>query len=263
MTHAKKYILFLLLLTTGCKSTNDENNDPPLGEKGIELKSYVAVYFELQDIELTVKKNIIEIYEKIDQKISYTCFDTDPEKLLRYDQYCERYNDYGYDSIVAYPSSHGQYPNKYFSDIFTGVDIISDKDFDSEHPAGTSLSDICTFYTLSPLEYIKSRYTDFDWENYVNFTEFKELFPNLITQRHNYITAGRGSIYPIKAKANDLTEDDLTLLGRGLDQGYFNDPFAVIKFDAVPETTGTHNITITITNTEERIFSDTVTFEFE
>jgi hypothetical protein len=128
------------------------------------------------------------------------------------------------------------------ADEFISVDLISDRDFDSSHPAGKSLKNIVKFHGVSPYKYIKSGYTDeFDWNNTSNIPEgFNTSHLMLFDNYH-----------PVFKLLSELTLDDFKLLGQLF---YFS-------FTVAPPL-GEHNFTLTFkTATKEFTRTRKIVFE--
>ena len=80
------------------------------------------------------------------------------EDLTLYDIICKENNDMTYNNnirqiIDGAPRNVSYYPN------FASINIVSDMDFDAEHPAGTSLNDVMWIAFRSYYDYIASNYT--------------------------------------------------------------------------------------------------------
>lgn len=108
----------------------------------------------------------------------------------------------------------------------TSLDVVSDRDFDLRHPAGTSLADVVDVTYMSYGEYVKSHYT---------------------------------GIEPKEEKTkrmSNLTEDDLFLLSAWiLNRTLVDGDLCVLTFAKVPDSREEpHNLTITLT-TSKKVFT--------
>lgn len=130
---------------------------------------------------------------------------------------------------------------------FDGIEIVSDKDFSEELPAGSSLSGIVKLCGLSPLKYLESNYNQpFDWvENQPE--DFKQD-----KWSENYDIRGSHGYYPVNNLISELDKRDLLLL----------DPhFFFLRFTEKSDVKS-HKITVTLKEGENS-FSTTVDVVFE
>ncbi len=72
-----------------------------------------------------------------------------------YDSLGMKHNDMAYNYDYSFPAPP---PNWYLSVDFKSIIITSDKDFDTNHAAGTSLNDIIQFIAYSPYPFIQRGY---------------------------------------------------------------------------------------------------------
>ncbi|MCD8103396.1 MAG: hypothetical protein LUE26_12645 [Alistipes sp.] len=218
----------------------------------MKTDSYVLFYHKLEKI------NIISHEPGIIQLCFNAASDVEYSKSKNYSIYrslCEKHNDITYDRKVkvSIPSDH----NRFMAQDFVSIEIQSDQDFDDEHPVGSSLGDITTFYSMSPYKYIQSGYQkEFDWPSF----EFNDFYVNLF-----YVssTQNRSTLYPVYEFVSDLNYEQLKILGTGEVRGITNTLFGYIKFTQYPETEMEHNITVTMTDDEGRVYESSVIVNFE
>ena len=115
------------------------------------------------------------------------------------------------------PSVTSRYPG------CASIDVISNKDFDAEHPAGTSLSDIMSVKYMSASVYIESGYTDL-----VDLNEWK--------------------VKPL----NELQPEDLALSLHNI----------FLIFDKDPDVLDTHTLRIKWTNAEGVTYTTLFSYNF-
>ena len=176
-------------------------------------ESFIA-YYLAGDIKVhTQGTNRVRLYWGFTQEYSYNSWG---EEKYVYEELCVKHNDLEYDKRVPDPKAletgDGTYRMVYWKD-FVAIDVVSDRDFDTEHLAGSSLGDIVEYGGWSYWEYIKNNYTGRE-ENYISgyvndlpedgLCLVKELFlyfnevPEAAVGEHNLtitITADDGTVY--------------------------------------------------------------------
>lgn len=227
----------------------------------LNSKSFVLGYYELESLQLYEgDKHCIKVFENTKNGLISINSNKNILEQLNFE-----HNDLTYNREVQYYMM----PNIYITPDFHSVSIISDADYNEDHLAGTSLSNITRFMSISPMRYIQSGYEDtFDWKTYTNFEEFLSFWPFLYTSNNIYhYTRGAENVYPIDSKVSELTSTDLSILGRGVHvtadkrpNGY---PLAVIKFIEEPTISKEHNFTVTFTDlTGKEYKSNSLKIEF-
>jgi hypothetical protein len=133
------------------------------------------------------------------------------------------------------------FSNRAIADEFTSIDITSDRDFDSEHPAGTSLGNLVKFYGISFWKYIENGYKFAPYDT-----------PNVPDELNNHTHNLQRGEYLVFKKLSDLEPQDMKLLSLFSTKLYFQ---------TRPSEAGTHNFTVTA-KTAEKTFSGTLKVEF-
>ena len=232
-----------MLLSTGCDVS-----------KTRLFKSYITEYSYDKNIELKItNKGNIAIYRKYTSeddhiKTASYSFKSKGEEKKRYDELCKIHNDLSYNkkrSYIVVPIWG------ICSAIdFREIDVISDKDFDSEHPAGTSLKDIVRFVSISPKKFIDSGYKEtFNWEkNEPNFFAKDSMIPTMFQpESWNY--------FPINGLLKDIGTDEMQMLPE--------DTHGILFFDKEPTAEKEHTLTVTIDIGERKKLVRTITKVFK
>jgi hypothetical protein len=145
-----------------------------------------------------------------------------------YDELCLKHNDMSYNKTFKL-NNPGELPrNEYMGLDFASIRVVSDSDFDKEHPAGTDLGDVIIYFNHSVKKFIDSGYT--------------ELAPN-----------GSPDHY-FEKKVSKLTVDDLTLLV------YYS--LGNLLFESLPTLSQTHHLTVTMTTDDGKEFSASIDIDF-
>jgi hypothetical protein len=144
-----------------------------------------------------------------------------------YLQLIDKFGDNHYNQMIPVYSNppYSVYRTAISSEILS-MDVKCDKDFDPEHPAGTSLNDIVMFRGKSPLEYIESGYD-----------------PHPINRDEGYS--------PVYKLLSELEPRDMKLLH----------PSIGIQFMEPPTNKGPYNITFCL-NMRDKSISKTFPMEF-
>ena len=232
----------------------------PIKVETVRIRSYVVEFmvptaFQMQ---LTDNNNIVLYWSNFSQRVSFR--DTGSAGRL-YNELAARYNDLSYNRITRFMV----FPmwRSYVSNGIVSIDVKSNKAFDAEHPADTSLASFVRLLSASPIRFIESGYREtFDWyNNYpVDFLRETATFHQFI----GHDGEGRRlhpNHFPISEVLSVLEPDDFRLLGIGdefpLPSGWVWF-FGFLVFDKEPDSPGTHNLTVTIRRSGGRVFSQTI-----
>ena len=196
-----KRVIFLslvaVLLCMGCDIS-----------KTILFKSYVTRYFYSENIQLRITDaGNIAIYreymsENKKVKTAIYSFKSKGEEKKIYDELCKIHNDLSYNQKRSYIAD--PLWGKCSAIDFREIDVVSDKDFDTEHPAGRSLKDIVRFVSISPKQFINSGYTaTFDWKkNEPGFFAKDPMIPSMFQSE-------TGCYFPINGLLSDIGKDEM------------------------------------------------------
>ena len=232
-----------MLLSTGCDVS-----------KTRLFKSYITEYSYNKNIELKItNKGNIAIYRKYTSeddhiKTASYSFKSKGEEKKRYDELCKIHNDLSYNkkrSYIVVPIWG------ICSAIdFKEIDVVSNKDFDAEHPAGTSLKDIVRFVSVSPKKFIDSGYKEtFNWEkNEPNFFAKDSMIPTMFQpESWNY--------FPINGLLKDIGTDEMQMLPENT--------HGILSFDKEPTAEKEHTLKVTIDIGERKKLVRTITKVFK
>ncbi|MFC2390730.1 MAG: hypothetical protein ACFNVV_02245 [Bacteroidota bacterium] len=116
---------------------------------------------------------------------------------------------------------------------FREIDIVSDKDFDAEHPAGTSLKDIVRFVSISPKKFIDSGYKEtFNWRRNKPQIFRKDSIIQIM------FLSETESYFPINGLLKDIGKDEMQMLPANT--------HGILFFDKKPTAEKEHLLTVTI-----------------
>ena len=142
------------------------------------------------------------------------------EIQARMDSICKAHGDITFtDPYIAYPISN----YKSFA-----LNIVSDKDFDAAHPAGTSLNDIVNIRFSSAETFIKSGYKDYG-----------------ITSDLQY---GSDNIYYQTESVPQFNAEKRKMIAMGF----------YLSFSSAPDADAVHNLTVSYTLETGRTVSNTI-----
>ena len=176
----------------------------------------------------------------------------------KYRDLCRKHGDVGYNRKIAYLSGRNVVYNA--SDLLS-VKVYSDRDFDAEHPAGSSLADIIRFLSCSPKEYIASGYKSlYRYDPELVSPGFRSTWgyyygrPDKETSEY----------YPVDKMLCDIVPEDLMLLGPDV---AYNPQRAHMKFfslffEKLPVVKDSHVITVEVTTDDGRVLSGNIVMDF-
>ena len=153
------------------------------------------------------------------------------ESSRLYQQYAEQLGDTAFPQTIYRdrPNSEIVAVNK-----IAGIDVICNDDFDENHKAGSSVSDILTFIGNSPVNYIKSGY---------KIHGEKETTPQTFSRAYVY--------EKIVVNAAEISEKNIQFYDYSFD----------LSFDQLPEKTGTYTFDVIVKFTE-KVLKTSVTMKF-
>jgi len=211
------------------------------------FKSYVTRYCKFEDIGIdTTKAGNIIIRGKGRVK-QYSWRDEGGEKTT-YEALCRKHNDLTYNKKREY---HLRPEWGVCSAVdFREIDIVSDKDFDAEHPAGTTLKDIVRFVSISPKKFIDSGYKEtFNWRRNRPEIFKKDSMVLSLFQREaeNY--------FPINRLLKDMGRDEMQMLPANT--------HGILFFDKKPTAEKEHKLKVTIYIGNNRKLVNYITKKFK
>ena len=211
------------------------------------FKSYVTRYCKFEDIGIdTTKAGNIIIRGKGRVK-QYSWRDEGGEKTT-YEALCRKHNDLTYNKKREYRLS----PEWGVCSAvdFREIDVVSDKDFDAEHPAGTSLKDIVRFVSISPKKFIDSGYKEtFNWRRNKPQIFRKDSIIQIM------FLSETESYFPINGLLKDIGKDEMQMLPVNT--------HGILFFDKQPTAEKEHLLTVTIYTREGKKFVRTITKVFK
>ena len=241
-----KRVIFLslaaVLLCMGCDIS-----------KTILFKSYVTRYFYSENIQLRITDaGNISIYreymsENKKVKTAIYSFNSKGEGKKIYDELCKIHNDLSYNQKRSYIAD--PLWGKCSAIDFREIDVVSNKDFDAEHPAGRSLKDIVRFVSISPKQFINSGYkATFDWKkNEPGFFAKDPMIPSMFQSE-------TGCYFPINGLLSDIGKDEMQMLPVNT--------HGILFFDKQPTAEKEHSLTVTIYTREGKKFVRNITKVF-
>ena len=232
-----------LLLLLGCDRA-----------KTVLFRSYITIYYYSKNIQLKITDDgNIAIYkeytsENVNIKTASYSFKSKGEEKKRYDELCKIHNDMSYNqkrSYIVVPIW-----GRCFAIDFREIDVVSDKNFDSEHPAGTSLKDIVRFVSISPKKFIDSGYKEtFNWRrNKPKIFKKESMISSMFHEEtENY--------FPINGLLKDIGSNEMQMLPE--------DTHGILFFDKEPTAEKEHTLTVTIDIGERKKLVRTITKVFK
>lgn len=229
----------------------------------VDTDHYVHGYWIFDDIELKTdainikNSNITDstplLKIKLPESAYMVSFISTGELLEMYYDFCRKYDDFGRDPFEGYTYAEGQYeyvhcPMRVFSGVdFSSIDVVSDKDIDEDHPAGTSLADIAVFSTRCARYHLENKKA----RSAADYTEDEvQWFPmsegRFISRRFDKLTLEQLSVigiqtyYSEEEGAEKLYREDFILGG--------------ITFMCAPDKLLYNTLTVTMTTVDGRKF---------
>ena len=211
------------------------------------FRSYITEYCYSEDIDLDTTKagNIIIRSNGVINRYSWK--DKGEEKR-RYEEFCRNHNDLTYNKKREY--HHSPEWGVCSAVDFIEIDIVSNNNFDSEHPAGTSLKDIVRFVSISPKKFIDSGYKEtFNWRrNKPKIFKKESMISSMFHEEtENY--------FPINGLLKDIGSNEMQMLPE--------DTHGILFFDKEPTAEKEHTLTVTIDIGERKKLVRTITKVFK
>ena len=237
------FSLTVVLLLLGCDRA-----------KTVLFRSYINIYDYSENIQLKITDDgNIAIYKKytsedVNIKTASYSFKSKGEEKKKYDELCKIHNDMSYNQKRSYIVA--PLWGRCSAIDFREIDVISDKNFDSEHPAGTSLKDIVRFVSVSPKKFIDSGYKEtFNWRrNKPKIFKKESMISSMFHEEtENY--------FPINGLLKDIGSDEMQMLPE--------DTHGILFFDKEPTAEKEHLLTVTIDIGERKKLVRTITKVFK
>lgn len=158
---------------------------------------------------------------------------------------CQKHGDTAKSPVGCFRQITKSDPSIYhFYQDFTAIEVTCEEDFDSNHPAGSSLLDVIHYATDSPYRVLRNKYQ----------TEFKDNSLIVRVTDDKYLSEFFGDdpvyrqLFNTFKKGTDVKPEDLTILGN-----------IYISFDKCPDVIGPKHIMIRMTADSGEVYSfDTV-----
>ena len=223
------------------------------------FRSYVMHYYSAEGIELAFSpkkrdNRAIVIIKPTEVGTSfkppYLCgYGSTGDQQILYDELCLKHNDMSYNRTFKYRSPDDLPNYRYIGTDFISISVVSDSDFDAEHPAGSELGDVIRYASYSPKKYIDSGYTEeFDWV-------YSEGLARAVYASDALARGVPTALeHPAEKLVSELTPADLTLLS--------TKSLGAMQFERLPTLSQTHRLTVTMTTDDGTEISASIDMEF-
>jgi hypothetical protein len=228
------------------------------------FRSYITSYMDIDQMELGISDagSIM-----IGGRSEWICGwrSKGREKVL-YDSLCILHNDMTYNKKREFMDPPGpDWGNGIFKGDIISIQVVSNAAFDDRHPAHSSLNDLIRFLSISLYPYFLSDYTPFDWEkNRPGNFQCEELLriPSALNREDGMC------YYPIDKNLSEIRPSDMVLADllksfRNSKGEYIGHQLAYLVFEQQPEANKEHELTVTITLSDGRVFAPKITKVFE
>lgn len=225
--------------------------------------SFVVQYWSFDKLEVACipPDNILNVYLKSSpgsSKLYYGVLSEDARLRQMYNDKCDEHKDKGFPFEFRYGPD--LMPNSFPDKDFTTVEVVSDSDFDGQHPAGSRLDDLLLFCSASPWRFIRSGYTEkANWSDRDIPQAVHRYYGNVMP----YDAQNAGYYHPVYGKASEMGPDELTLLGGDDGSAGRMGLIGVMTFMKEPNEVGEHNLTVTMTASDGERYSGSVRVRFE
>lgn len=146
-----------------------------------------------------------------------------------YEALCEKHGDRKNPPVSWFLARQSTFGRYYSTIDFMALEVNCTEDFDTNHPAGSSLLDILHFATTTPNRVLQNNYQLY-FDTDVLFTEEGQ------------------QLFNICKKGVDVKAEDLTILN-----------FIFLTFDKLPEPVGPRNIKVRLTADDGKVYDfDTI-----
>ncbi len=222
--------------------------------KTVLFRSYINMYDYSENIQLKITEaGNIAIYQKYTSeddniKTASYSFKSKGENKKIYDELCKIHNDLSYNQKRSYIVA--PLWGRCSAIDFREIDVVSDKDFDAEHPAGTSLKDIVRFVSVSPKKFIDSGYKEtFNWRrNKPKIFKKESMISSMFHEEtENY--------FPINGLLKDIGSDEMQMLPVNT--------HGILFFDKEPTAEKEHLLKVTIYTRKGKKFVRKITKVFK
>lgn len=161
---------FLLLAAVGCSDSDDGGKDllAP-GNKNYSTSHFISIYYEgpiafRADQKQPLKNGwmVEQLWKGGQEFYNPEIFPerSTPENDARFEELATRNGDYGYSALVIQEDQ-----DRVFATNPVEIHLVSDRDYDAAHPAGTLLDDIAWCEGISYQPFVAERYPDhFAWD---------------------------------------------------------------------------------------------------
>ena len=223
----KKIVILVLLaqLVTSCFIGSLYSEEDYWFAKGKTQR-----FLEIEDLVVLVDSTSREFDFSIDAKAKRTYSALNPEDAPQFNALLEKYGDMNYNQKLLKYDGQGC-----FVPDVVGIQVVSDREFDADHPAGSSLNDC---FSLK----LYSFYLTLDNKYYLNQPH---LYNSLLTN------VGKEELMMIAVTR---------LQGAVWNSGYSG--YAKLTFKKLAEKLETHNFTFVITDENGTKYSSTIEYDF-
>lgn len=250
------YISALCCLLLGCDKSDSglKHNEAGNEEKEYPTRSYVMVYDSIETLYFSVgsagNKRLLDCIMEPGQSFFYDSEDVRERAV--YDELCKQVDDMDFNGVVVNLDFREYAGHRYAANRWKKIDLVSESDYDTDHPAGTSLADITRFFSVSPWRYIRSGY--------------KETYTGCLAEEDRriidrfFFRYGNNSpeLFPLVGLLSEIDPEELFLLGE--DNPEF--PCFLLQLDKGPAVPGQYNLTLTCTDTDGNEFAYTGNVKF-
>lgn len=162
----------VVLLLFGCSESSSPQ--PPSGQEPLPIdpgevvvsRHYILSFVRPESFEATTSKRA-PLLIGIGMAARDSCYPYKhernpsgyPTESARYKWLCERYEDtYYHTKRMFYPFYSQGDGYEYLMENLASIGIVGNAHYDTAHPAGTSLADLCHLIAYTPLPYIENGY---------------------------------------------------------------------------------------------------------